>query len=199
MRTAFIALLLSAPCSAHDLPNPRWPEPAERGAALLEQTALRLHNEARAEFGVPPVRWSQLLAAEALKHAQFMAATGAYGHDRTPGRRKLMGENLWRGDRGVFSYDVMIKVMIDEKRFFVPGAFPANTSTKSWHDVAHYTQIVWPSTTEIGCALSSSRNTDYFVCCYAPTGNKDGIFLSGRQDPLAPLPAAGGQLSQRSH
>jgi hypothetical protein len=44
--------------------------------------------------------------------------------------------------------------------------------------VAHYTQIVWPTTTEVGCALASSATTDYFVCRYAPTGNKDGMFLA---------------------
>ena len=44
--------------------------------------------------------------------------------------------------------------------------------------MAHYTQIVWPTTTEVGCALASSATTDYFVCRYAPTGNKDGVYLA---------------------
>jgi len=196
MRTAFIALLLAAPCAAADLPNPNWPQSADRSESLLEQTALRLHNDARLRFGVAPVRWNGFLAAEASKHAQFMAATGIYGHDQTPSRRKLMGENLWRGDRDAFSYDVMIQVMIDEQRFFVPGAFPANSSTGEWHDVGHYTQIVWPGTTEIGCALASSQTMDYFVCRYAPTGNKDGTYLSNR--PFAALPISA-SLTQRNH
>ncbi|HET9335111.1 MAG TPA: CAP domain-containing protein, partial [Sphingomicrobium sp.] len=117
-------------------------------------------------------------AAEALGHAQYMATTGLYGHDRTPGRRKKQGENLWRGQRGLFSYDVMVGVMIEEARHFRPGVFPNNSSNGDWHAVAHYTQIVWPTTTEVGCAVASSATTDYFVCRYAPTGNKDGLFLA---------------------
>ncbi|WP_395000220.1 CAP domain-containing protein, partial [Sphingomonas sp.] len=90
---------------------------------------------------------------------------------------KLMGENLWRGSRGLFSYDVMVGVMIEEARLFHRGVFPDVSKTGQWHDVAHYTQIVWPTTTEVGCALASNATTDYFVCRYAPTGNKDGTTL----------------------
>ena len=86
-----------------------------------------------------------------------------------------MGENLWRGQRGLFSYDVMVGVMVEEARHFRPGAFPNNSATGNWSDVAHYTQIVWPTTTAVGCALASSATTDYFVCRYSPTGNKDGV------------------------
>ena len=136
------------------------------------------HNAARHRFGVESLAWSPGLAAEALQHAQYMASTGIYGHDQTPGRRKKQGENLWRGQRGLFSYDVMVRVMVDEARHFRPGAFPNNSATGNWSDVAHFTQIVWPTTTAVGCALASSATTDYFVCRYSPTGNKDGVILT---------------------
>jgi len=190
MRWVLIALLAAAPCSAANLPSPNWPAPADRGAHILRASALRLHNQARSHFGVTPVSWSDQLAAEAMAHAQYMARTGIYGHNQTPGRRKKMGENLWRGSRGVFSYDIMVQVMVDEARHFRPGVFPNNSVNGDWHAVAHYTQIVWPTTTEIGCALASSATTDYFVCRYAPTGNKDGYFLASGRDPLAPIPAS---------
>jgi hypothetical protein len=127
--------------------------------------------------------WSPELAAEALSRAQHMASTGVYGHDQTPGRRKKQGENLWRGQRGLFSYDVMVGVMVDEARHFRAGAFPNNSATGNWSDVAHYTQIVWPTTTAVGCALASSATTDYFVCRYSPTGNKDGVLLAAGSEP----------------
>ena len=145
---------------------------------MLRTAAMRLHNDARRAFGVMPVAWNEELANEASAYARSMAATGIYGHDQTPGRRKRMGENLWRGARGVFSYETMVGVMVDERRLFRAGVFPAVSSTGSWHDVAHYTQIVWPATTEIGCGLASSATSDYLVCRYAPTGNKDGIPLA---------------------
>jgi hypothetical protein len=72
----------------------------------------------------------------------------------------------------------MIGTMVAEERVFRPGTFPDVSTTGEWHDVAHYTQIVWPSTTHVGCAVASSTTTDYFVCRYSPTGNKDGLFMA---------------------
>jgi hypothetical protein len=183
-RVLAFALLIAAPATSATLPNPNWPAPATRSESLLRNTVLSAHNEARGRFGVAALAWSDQLASEALVHARYMAQTGVYGHDRTPGRRKKSGENLWRGQRGVFSYDIMVGVMVDEARHFRAGAFPNNSRTGNWNDVAHYTQIVWPTTTEVGCALASSATTDYFVCRYAPTGNKDGVFLAASY-PLA--------------
>nr|WP_294848334.1 CAP domain-containing protein [uncultured Sphingomonas sp.] len=188
-------MTVSTGAAAQRMPSPNWPAPADRGDALLVKTALRIHNAARAKFGVPPISWNDSLAQGAMAHAQYMAATGIYGHDKTPGRRKVAGENLWRGTRGTFSYDIMMDLMVEEERFFRPGAFPNNSTTPDWEAVAHYTQIIWPTTTEVGCALASSATTDYFVCRYAPTGNKDGTYLvaGGRQpDPLASAPAGTG-------
>ena len=195
-RVLVLALLAATPCAAANLPNPNWPAPADRGEMLLRQTVLASHNMARAQFGVRAMAWSDQLAADALGYARTMASTGIYGHDQTPGRRKTSGENLWRGQRGVFSYDVMVGGMIGEARYFRPGVFPDNSRTGEWHDVGHYTQIVWPATTQVGCALASSATTDYFVCRYAPAGNKDGVLLANGRDPLAALPASE-QLAKR--
>jgi uncharacterized protein YkwD len=180
-----LVVTIAAPAAAATLPSPNWPAPADRGDAQLRQSVLGLHNQARRQFGAAPLAWSEELAAGAMQHAQYMAATGDYGHDRTPGRRRKSGENLWRGQRGLFSYEVMIQVMVDEARLFRPGAFPDNSVNGDWHAVAHYTQIVWPTTTEVGCALASSATTDYFVCRYAPTGNKDGFYLAANAGQLA--------------
>ena len=177
-------LILSAPAAAPaaTLPSRNWPGPADRGETVLRQAVLDTHNMARARFGVAPLAWSDELAAGAMVHARYMARTGVYGHDRTPGRRKIAGENLWRGQRGLFAYETMIGVMIEEARHFRPGVFPNISRTGAWLDVAHYTQIVWPTTTSVGCALASSASTDYFVCRYSPTGNKDGFELAERRD-----------------
>lgn len=194
-RALAFACLMAVPAAAADMPSPNWPAPADRGQRLLQNVVLNAHNEARRDFGVGPVSWNDELAAGALAHAQYMAATGVYGHDQTPGRRKKAGENLWRGPKGVFAYEVMVGVMVDEAKHFRPGAFPDNAANGDWHSVAHYTQIVWPTTTEVGCAVASSATTDYFVCRYAPTGNKDGFVLArggapSSSDPLAPLAAS---------
>ena len=189
MRLLPIALLLATPCAAASLPNPHWPAPADRGEMLLRQAVLGSHNMARAKFGLPAMSWSDQLAAEALGYARYMASTGVFAHDQTPGRRKTSGENLWHGQRGVFSYDVMVGGMIDEGRYFRPGVFPDNSRTGEWRDVGHFTQIVWPATTQVGCALASSATDDYLVCRYSPAGNKDGVWLANGRDALAAVPA----------
>ncbi len=181
-RALALALLIASSAPAATLPSPNWPAPADRGETLLRQTVLNAHNQARVRFGVPSLAWSDQLAAEAMGHAQRMAQTGVYSHDQTPGRRKKAGENLWRGQRGLFSYDVMIGVMLEEAQHFRPGVFPNNSRTGQWNDVAHFTQIVWPTTTSVGCALASGATTDYFVCRYSPTGNKDGFELAQGRD-----------------
>jgi hypothetical protein len=178
---ALTLLLLAAPAAGASLPSPNWPAPADRGEVLLRKVVLDAHNRARSGFGVAPMAWSDDLAAEALAHAEYMARTGIYGHDQSPGRRKKQGENLWRGQRGLFSYDIMIGLMVDEARHFRPGVFPDNSRTGDWYDVGHFTQIVWPTTTNVGCALASSATTDYFVCRYSPKGNQDGLFLARQQ------------------
>lgn len=196
IRGLYFALLLTVAtgAAAQRLPSPNWPAPADRGDVLLRQVTLKLHNDARARFGVGPVTWSDELAQSAMVHAQYMAATGIYGHDQTLGRRRKSGENLWRGTRGTFSYDIMIGLMVEEERFFRPGAFPDNSSDGDWHSVGHYTQIIWPTTTQVGCALASSATTDYFVCRYDPKGNQDGTYLAAggaRPDPIAVTSSGG--------
>ena len=180
-----LILLLAAPTLGATALDASGRNSASRGEAVLRKAVLSSHNDARQQFGVSPLAWSDALAAEAMRYAQHMAQTGVYGHDRTPGRRKKMGENIWRGQRGAFSYDVMLGTMISESRNFRPGAYPNNSRTGDWSQVSHFTQIVWPTTTEVGCALASSSSTDYFVCRYAPAGNKDGVYLERGRGAVA--------------
>ena len=60
---------------------------------------------------------------------------------------------------------------------FFPGIFPATSRTGNWIDVGHYTQMIWPTSQRIGCALASTRSTDYLVCRYSPAGNIDGRWV----------------------
>lgn len=71
----------------------------------------------------------------------------------------------------------MVGAWASEKRMFAPGVFPAVSRTGNWIDVAHYTQMIWPTTQRIGCALASTGRTDYLVCRYSPAGNVDGRWV----------------------
>jgi hypothetical protein len=131
------------------------------------------HNSERVAAGMPPVVWDSDLANGAQLYAQQLAASGVFAHsDRS--KRRGIGENLWMGSHGYFSFEAMVGGWSAEKRFFAPGVFPNNSRTGNWEDVGHYTQMIWPTTQRVGCAVATAHSTDYFVCRYATAGNIDG-------------------------
>ena len=99
------------------------------------------HNSERGAVGMPPLSWDPALAAGAEVYAHQMAASGLFAHsDRS--QRRGVGENLWMGTRGAFSFEAMVGGWAAEKRYFVPGVFPNNSRTGDWADVGHYTQMI---------------------------------------------------------
>lgn len=155
------------------------------GAATIAQDTqaeriwLHEHNAARAEFGSAPLRWNEGLAREALEWARHLAARNQLRHSERE-ERSGAGENLWMGSRGFSTPSRMISSFVDERRDFVPGRFPQVSRTGRWSDVGHYTQIVWPETREVGCALASGERFDVLVCRYWPAGNVIGQTITPR-------------------
>ena len=134
---------------------------------------LAAHNRERAAFGAVPLQWDPALAASAAAYAPVLAASGRLQHSpraSRPGQR----ENLWMGTRGAYSPEQMVGSWAAEKRYFRAGVFPAVSTTGNWLDVSHYTTMVWPTTTRVGCAIFSNPATDFLICRYSPPGNIDG-------------------------
>lgn len=175
-------LALAVPVAGLAVPPHRitvpWTDtrPKPRGEALLRSTMMKAHNDARRAYGVAPLAWDAALAADAQTYVRAMARTRVFRHDPDPSRR-AQGENIWMGTRTGFSFATMIGHMIDERRDFRPGRFPNVSRTGRWSDVGHYTQVVWPTTTHVGCATASSRTDDYLVCRYSPRGNVTGVAM----------------------
>lgn len=152
-------------------------QPQARGPTLLRQAMVAGHNDARRRYGVPPLVWDEALARDAAIYAQRMARTNRFQHDRQSNRAPKQGENLFMGTRGAYSYQDMIRLLVEERRYFRPGRFPDVSRTGSvWH-VGHYTQIVWPTSQRVGCATASNRANDFLVCRYLPAGNIVGTYL----------------------
>jgi hypothetical protein len=142
-------------------------------ASQFPARILAAHNVERARAGVAALAWDNELGNAAAGYAQQMAMTGRFAHsDRAA--RPGTGENLWMGTHGAFSVEAMVGGWSSEKRFFTPGVFPNVSRTGSWEDVGHYTQMIWPQTTKVGCALASTPRVDYLVCRYGYKGNVDG-------------------------
>jgi Cysteine-rich secretory protein family len=129
---------------------------------------LALHNAERTRLGIAPMSWNPQLARQAREWAQYLAARGAFQHSRDTGGA---GENLWMGTSGAFPPEAMIGAFIGERKYFRPGHFPQVSRTGRWSDVGHYTQLIWPATRELGCALAQGTGRDVLVCRYFPAGN----------------------------
>jgi hypothetical protein len=147
--------------------------PGQSFAAQFPARILAAHNAERARAGLPPLQWDNELGTAAAAYAQQMAFTGQFAHSNRQARRGT-GENLWMGTHGAFSVEAMVGGWSSEKQWFVPGVFPNNSRTGNWADVGHYTQMIWPTTSRVGCAIASTPRIDYLVCRYAGAGNIDG-------------------------
>ena len=150
---------------------------AARGDARMQEVMLDAHNRARTAYRAAPLRWDDALAASALAYARILARENRFGHDPQRGAKVRQGENLWMGTRGAFEYAVMASSWIDERKDFKPGVFPNVSKTGNWGVVGHYTQIVWPGTTSVGCAVASTARDDFLVCRYLPAGNVMGVVM----------------------
>lgn len=153
------------------------PRPQPRGEALFRNAMLDVHNRARLEYGVAPLAWNQRLAADAGHYARLLARTGRFAHDPQTKRKPRQGENLWMGTRYAFRYEKMVDLMVDERAQFRSGVFPDVSRTGRWWEVAHYTQLIWPTTRQFGCAMATNRSDDFLVCRYLPAGNFVGVVL----------------------
>ena len=134
---------------------------------------LAMHNRERAAVGAPPLTWDPALAAAAAIYGPSLAALGRLAHsprETRPGQR----ENLAMGSASHYGVEDLVGFWIEEKVHFQPGTFPNVSRTGAWRDVAHYTQMIWKSTTNVGCAMYVAQGRNYLICRYTPPGNADG-------------------------
>jgi hypothetical protein len=163
---ASAALLAGSAASAQLSPQGATGELAAR--------LLRAHNRERAAVGAPPLEWDQTLADHAASYGPVLASLGHLVHSPREGRPGER-ENLAMAWHGTMSPEELVGMWSKERQLLEPGSylFPGTSRTGNWEDIAHYTQMVWPTTTHVGCAIYSA-DWDYLICRYSPPGNKDG-------------------------
>jgi pathogenesis-related protein 1 len=136
---------------------------AEDPLSAFAREMLAAHNAVRQKTGVPPLKWSNKLAARAEEWAKTLASTGAskmqgipgqnIGYTGPPGHANAAGVvAAWAAE--VTNYD-------HEKNACVDPKLRCN----------HYTQVVWRNSNYLGCAVARDAQRDIWVCDYGPPGN----------------------------
>jgi pathogenesis-related protein 1 len=164
MRNLVIAALL---CSPGLTQAPPAASLSATGSALTlaeARTLLELHNQYRAEVGVPPLVWSPELAAWAQEWADHLASTGC-GFEHRPDNP--YGENLAAGPAESYGVADGVKAWYAEKKDYPGGPLAQDT----WGLAGHYTQMVWRQTTRVGCGKATCFGNILVVCNYDPRGN----------------------------
>jgi glioma pathogenesis-related protein 2 len=144
----------------------------------FQNAILARHNFYRVKHGVPPLKLDRTLNNNAQQWATTLASTQQFKHASVKGQ----GENLY--------------VYGTTARTFPSVTIEANKAVDAWYNeikdynygkpgfsmgTGHFTQVVWKSTTTLGCGIATGKyqqrfNGRYVVCRYTPPGNYLGQF-----------------------
>jgi pathogenesis-related protein 1 len=146
----------------------------------FQQEALDAHNKARAEQdrGLSSLKWSAQLQAD----AQAWADQCKFSHSVPEGQ----GQNLFMTSMSTASAASAVNSWMKEENYYqgIDGCYPGKVC-------GHYTQVVWHSTENVGCAMKTCSSVKdqngkdlgagtVLVCNYNPAGNIIG------QSPFPP-------------
>ncbi|KZO94579.1 PR-1-like protein [Calocera viscosa TUFC12733] len=129
---------------------------------------LKAHNDFRAKHGAHALAWDNTLSQKAQQWANrcvFKHSGGSLG---------AYGENLAAGTGSKYDVFAAVKSWTDESKDYNPHN----------PQPSHFTQVVWKSSTHVGCAVADCNGifdpkfgkAHFHVCEYSPPGNVIGHF-----------------------
>ncbi|HYP97411.1 MAG TPA: CAP domain-containing protein [Polyangiaceae bacterium] len=154
---------------------------------LMGMTAA--HNAVRAAVdtntSLPPLVWSDKLAQYAQQWADELAASSCSSpHHRTSQELQAAGygENLaaFTSSTGGSTAQQAVSAWASEKTCYTFGKLMTTDQCDTACYTAlhsdgcgHYTQIVWRTSTSVGCGVATCQNgkEDIWICNYSPPGN----------------------------
>ncbi|SPE34461.1 Cysteine-rich secreted protein (fragment) [Candidatus Sulfopaludibacter sp. SbA3] len=146
---AFWFLLVLAAASGYD------------GSSPVAREMLSAHNSVRGRVDVAPLAWSAGMAARSQEWADTLLARNELVHRPN----STYGENLFEIRGATASAAHVVNSWAAEARNY------DYRSNRCRGVCGHYTQIVWGSTREVGCAVARGPGREVWVCDYNPAGN----------------------------
>lgn len=170
---------------------------ADSGADTSDyiKAALSGHNIHRANHSAPALTYNTQLAG----YAAEVAASCNFAHDLSEGGGGY-GQNIAAyasSDFTGFTQELLLEVAISDQWYngeapsftYYGEATPDMSDFESW---GHFSQMVWASTTGVGCAtqlcaadtIFDGMESYFTVCNYEGAGNIDGIYNINVLEPL---------------
>ena len=160
----------------------------------------KAHNDLRAKYKSPPLKYSKPLEEAALKWAKKLQKDGC-GMVHSHGKVGKTGENLyWASPRIMTRIDgnghktqsrslqkvkdkAVVQAWYDEVQWY---DYDTNSCEKG-QMCGHYTQVIWNTTSEVGCAaMACDDRSQVWVCEYTTPGNVSMRYADGKVEKLKP-------------
>ncbi|KAJ5816039.1 Allergen V5/Tpx-1-related protein [Penicillium robsamsonii] len=162
---------------------------APGAGSSYQESVLYYHNIHRSDHSVPALTWSTDLE----EAANTVASSCSYGHDTSvESASGAYGQNIAYGyDKADVGKKIISDMMYTNEAPEFAGLYgqssPDMTNFAAW---GHFSQIVWKSTTQVGCATVSCDDLEnvggaapYTVCNYGSPGNVAGAYAENVLKP----------------
>lgn len=147
--------------------------------SAFRNSALAKHNTYRSTHHSPNLTLDNSLNSGSQAHAESLLSTGQMVHS-SDSKNYHLGENLFYFQGPTVDAATVANKAVDA--WYQEAANYDYNNPGFTLETGHFTQVVWKSTTAIGCGVASGPSgypgmfKYYVVCQFAPAGNVYGAY-----------------------